>query len=395
MNCSKWTLALISAGCVSLPAIAGADEAVKTTPSLLTGLSATTLSGYVDTSMHWNPGTGNANLPIYTANGAPGGVKADGFNLNAVEVTLSKPAMGDGWSAGYNSTLVFGPDALAYNTSFGSTYSDFALKDTYVDLHAPIGPNGLGVKIGTFSTILGYEVFETGNNPNYTRSYGYAMEPTALTGVLGTYVLCPEVTLNGGIANTWSPGINTRNFLSSAGGDGNHTESFKTYMGSVVFTAPERSGFLTGSTLSLGFTTGYDAIIDENVTSYYAGSTINTPLKNLKAGVSFDLLDVAQASGENWAVGTYLLYGVTEKLSLNARAEYLRSRGDEKFLLTPEEVMELTFTASYDLWKNVLTRLEVRWDHDLTNDGFYGGDTFGAGTEDNAVVVAANIIYKF
>src|SRR6516225_3404247 len=171
MKCNAWTIALIGAGVVSLPAVSQADEATNAVPALLTSLASTTLSGYVDTSAHWNPGTGNNNLPTYSPNGAPGGTKADGFNFNLVNLTLSHPA-GDGWSAGYNASLLMGPDAVGYNTSVGAGNSDFGLKDAYVDLHAPIC-NGLDVKIGTFTEILGYEVFETGNNPNYTRSYGY------------------------------------------------------------------------------------------------------------------------------------------------------------------------------------------------------------------------------
>src|ERR1035441_6372993 len=60
---NAWTVALVSAGVVSLPAAARAEE-TATTNSVLTALSTTTISGYVDTSAQWNPGTGNANLPV-------------------------------------------------------------------------------------------------------------------------------------------------------------------------------------------------------------------------------------------------------------------------------------------------------------------------------------------
>ena len=149
---NAWTVVLISAGVVSLPAAAHAEES---TNAVLTALSATTISGYVDTSAQWNPGTGNANLPVYTPNGAPGSSKADGFNLDVVAITLSKPVGEGEWGAGYNATLLFGPDANGYNNVPGqSGSSDFSLKDTYVDLHAPLG-NGLDLKLGTFTEILG------------------------------------------------------------------------------------------------------------------------------------------------------------------------------------------------------------------------------------------------
>ena len=46
-----------------VPSNVRAEEA-KTTP-LLTALSATTISGYVDTSAIWNPGTGTRTRPVW------------------------------------------------------------------------------------------------------------------------------------------------------------------------------------------------------------------------------------------------------------------------------------------------------------------------------------------
>ena len=89
--------------------------------------------------------------------------------------------------------LIFcsGPDANTFatqsTTSTGQVIS--AVKQAYVDLKAPIG-NGLDFKIGVWDTIIGYEVFESGNNPNFTRSYGYTIEPTTHTGVLASYQFC-------------------------------------------------------------------------------------------------------------------------------------------------------------------------------------------------------------
>ena len=36
-----------------------------------------------------------------------------------------------------------------------------------------------------FDTIVGYESTTAGNNPNYSKSYGYNIEPTTHTGILG------------------------------------------------------------------------------------------------------------------------------------------------------------------------------------------------------------------
>src|SRR5437667_12460936 len=107
MKCNPWTMALVGAGLVSLPAVIQAEEKPS---SVMTALSSTTLSGYVDTSAQWNFGTGNANLPPYAFGGSS---KADGFNLNVVRLVLEKPTdtTADAWSAGYKADLLFGPDA--------------------------------------------------------------------------------------------------------------------------------------------------------------------------------------------------------------------------------------------------------------------------------------------
>ncbi len=66
----------------------------------------------------------------------------------------------------------------------------------------------------------------------------------------------------------------------------------------------------------------------------------------------------------------------------------------------PPKVLALTGTIQYDLWKNVLSRLEVRWDHQANGGpGFWGGN-FGEGggggpDKHNYWLIAANIIYKF
>ena len=70
MKFNKWTVALAALGVVSLASAAKAEE--KASP-VMTALSSTTISGYVDTSAQWNFGTGNANLPPYKFNSAQQG----------------------------------------------------------------------------------------------------------------------------------------------------------------------------------------------------------------------------------------------------------------------------------------------------------------------------------
>jgi Putative beta-barrel porin-2, OmpL-like. bbp2 len=61
---------------------------------------------------------------------------------------------------------------------------------------------------------------------------------------------------------------------------------------------------------------------------------------------------------------------------------------------TGNSIYAVTATAQYDLWKNVISRVEFRWDH-VEHGLAFGGTTTGTPTRENAYLLAANVIYKF
>ena len=399
MKQNAWTLALVSAGLVSLPALLWAEE--QPSP-IMTALASTTISGYVDTSAQWNIGTGNANAPPY-AFGGPG--KADGFNLNVVDLALEKPVdTGQAWGAGYKVELWFGPDADALATQSTGITADLAVKQAYVALHTPVG-NGLDFQIGVWDTIIGYEVANAVNNPNFTRSYGYTIEPSTHTGIRAAYQFSETFAAIAGVADTCAPQINQRANPPKA-------ESYKSYMGSIVLTAPGDMGFLAGSTLSgcviNGFNSGANGGAGADQTSWYVGGTLNTPVEGLKVGAAYDYAGVSSQplSGSSYAnaVALYASYRATEKLSFYARGEYassdaLTSAGTP--LLGASKVFAVTGTVQYDLWANVMSRIEFRWDHAGDGVNAYGGTPVAGSTDpvpptrQNSYILLANITYKF
>jgi hypothetical protein len=437
MKLNKWTIALATVGVVSLASAAKAEE--KAVNTVQTALAATTISGYVDTSAQWNIGSGNANLPPYKFGGPS---KADGFNLDVVQVRIEKTLDEAEWAAGYRVDLWMGPDANVLGTQsiLGTGASDFAIRQAYVALRTPIG-NGIDWKVGVFDSIIGYESVESPNNPNYTRSYGHSIEPQTHTGVLASYRVCDFFSMSAGIADTMGPTINGRD----SDPFGPKAESYKTFMGSIALTAPKSMGFLEGSTLYAGIVSGFSPrtyLVDatttpittaqENQTSYYVGATVATPVTGLRLGASFDLLDVqadqnsVAHGGETWSLAGYASFQATEKLSLHGRVEYLKDRGPQKFFTgtfhsdptdatsalgvgdtAPNGVFALTGTVQYDLWKNVISRLEVRWDHATEGPEVWGGTVpgptadlgsgprVGGGDQKDEIVIAANLIYKF
>lgn len=380
MQLNKWTIALAATGAVSFGAFA--DE-----HPVATALSSTTLSGYVDTAAIWNFGRGAAvaNRGINTAAN-----RQDGFNLNGVKVALEKALDEGTWSAGYKVETIFGPNALELPGLLGG--SQIALKQAYVALRAPVG-NGIDFKVGHYDPIVGYEVVDGYANPNFSRSFGYNIEPFGHTGVLASYQFNEVFGASAGVANSGS--LNGSALTANFGGTGLQTESVKTYMLGVVAKAPESTGWFAGSSLYAGVVDGGGGIRagGDNIL-VYVGGTMATPWKELTLGASYDTLLVKNGSYAN-AFALYVSYQVTEKLKVNNRFEYANS-GFGNFVSPAfgtvsgldEKVLAYTGTIDYALWANVVSRLEFRWDHVAGGVGTFGG-------QKNDLSVAANLIYKF
>jgi hypothetical protein len=328
MMSDKWTVVLAATGLLSLASVAKAEERAY---SVLTAPSAKTLSGYVDTSAQWNFGTGNANTPPYRFGGAS---KADGFNLNVVQLRIEKSLDETEWAAGYRLDLWAGLDANSLGTvsTLATGASDFAIRQAYVSLRMPVG-NGIEWKVGVFDSIIGYESIESPRDPNYTRSYGNTIEPTTHTGLLTSYRFSDVFSAAVGVADTFGPSINSRVRGGSAGfvsgifvryfstplaapGQNAYAESYKTNMGLIALTAPDTTGRLAGSTLYFGAINGFNnSVFGSGVgmpqLNVYAGANVPTLVSRLRLGIAFDNADLATTflgttvDGSAWALAGY------------------------------------------------------------------------------------------
>lgn len=404
MNCNLRTAALLAAGIISAGSVAQAEEA-RLNP-VETALTSTTISGYVSTSAFFDLGEdeGGSRLPGRSFDGAN---KIDQINLDVVKLSIEKPLDEADWSAGYKVDLLFGPDANTLGTPsvLGENNSDFGVKQAYVALQTPLG-NDLIAKMGVFDTLIGYEVFESGNNPNYSRSYAYFIEPTQHTGLLLSYQLTESIAINGGIADSWSPRIN------APGTEVDATKDFglQTYMGSLSVTLPESAGFLNGTTLYGGVVHGLaaaEAGDGDPRTSWYAGVTVPTPLEGLGVGAAYDYrtterarVGLDDASEYAQAIAGYVTYQVSKQVKLGARGEYANGSAGTWGAYAAggpdnEEFLGITGTVDLSIWANALARIEFRWDSDLSDGaGAFGGAAPGK-QEDNAYVIGLNLLYKF
>ena len=411
MKFNKWTLGLAAVGAVSLASAVRADEAPKLVP-LNTAISSTVISGYVDVAAQYNMGNygPSAGVPAGLSQG-----KIDNFSLNDVVVSLDKPQDETPWASGYHIDLNAGTDAVGVGGNgtqasgaagsaaggTGSGINNFAVRQAYVVLRTPVG-NGIDWKIGIQDDIIGYEGNTDGGNPNYTRSVGYSVEPTTLLGMVGSYKITDAVTVQAGLVDATSP-----NFSGPFGTRGPNS-SDKTVAAAVTFTAPDSFGFAKGATLTAATLLNIDKNGQDN---YYAGVTLPTPVSILKVGAAFDLVSTANAGPGNskndsgWVLGLYGSLQPTDKLSFNVRGEYFDLEGSDTW--TPGNYYynnffhhangrgeELTATMQYNLWANVISRVEFRWDHIDSGTSFANPGEGGYAVGD-AFLLAANLIYTF
>ena len=376
MKFNKWTLGLAAVGAVSMASAVRADEAKLS--QLNTAVSNTTISGYVDTAVQYNAGNAGRTLAPITTQGGSG--VADGFSLNALDITIDKPQDESTWASGYHIDLNTGQDAISANGS------NFGVRQAYIALRTPVG-NGIDWKLGAFDGVTGYEGNTGYSNPNYTRSYGYQVNPASELGLIGSYKVCNEVTVQLGIAN--------RNGASSGGNTGTSPElSSKNYIADVALTAPDSWGWFKGSTLNLGTVQTFDNYGQNN---YNASLTFNTPIAALKGGLSYDKVQDLGKYNQGYdgnIFGVYASYQQTDKLSYSVRGEYVDGANFSYFYGNKNPYgngkgTEVTATVEYDLWANVVSRAEFRWDH-AENAAEFNNNYTG-----NAYLLALNVVYKF
>jgi opacity protein-like surface antigen len=370
MNINKWTVALAAAGVVSLASVANAQDAKETVKTLA---ASTTLSGYVSTSVNWTPSKAPGAQGYFANSG-----KTDRIALDVISLTVASKAGEGEWAAGYKAQIWAGPDAAALGTADAG--ADFAIKNAYISLRAPLG-TGVDLKLGVFDTIIGYESTDRNVNPFYSHSYGFAIEPTQHTGLLASYRVSDAISLSAGIANTTDAVIN---------GASTNTKR-KTYMAAGTLTAPASFGFLKGTSVTVGWVGGRASAGATTTDSLYVGGTIPLPIKDLSLGLAWDE-ELKDRSADRSVLAAYLSYKVSDKLTANARYEYVDAgAGTVGDLTASHDLHGITVGLDYKLWANVTSRLEYRLD--IGDDGSRTAAKINGLKKNNSVI--ANVIYNF
>ncbi len=371
---------IVLSGWLWLSSLVPAQEA----PASVHALAASaTLSGYVSSGYHFGPDGGSDPFAL-----AP--THRDAFSLDVVGLSLQRPL--DEWlfDAGFRIDLWLGPDASLLNS--GITGNTVELRQAHFDLRMPIadprdagGPYSLDLRLGVFDSPLGYESLDRNDNPHYTHSWGFTIEPTLHTGLLAMY---PGVDAleNGesdylfslGVANTIDPRIN---------GAPENVDR-KSLLAGLTWLLPESFGPLRGTAFSAGYVNGKARTGAETVQNLYLALGLPLPSDRWTLSLVYDTRMPEGAGEDDSVLGVYLGHRLNDKLSLNLRGEIFRD-GDKLFAseggAEQTDGHSLTATLDYRLWDNVISRLEYRWDH--TDQPVNG--------RDNTQAFHVNLIYEF
>ena len=164
------------------------------------------VSGFVDVAYTQNLNNPNSNLNqgrIFDTN-------SNAFMPHLAQIMLERPADAAGSGvdrAGFRARLNFGSDARVTKarTDFqtGTVNSEVDFQELYAEYIAPIG-NGLKIQFGKMNTLIGYEVINSPENANFSRSFMFGTgQAFTTTGVRFTYTFNPLVTASLGVVNGW------------------------------------------------------------------------------------------------------------------------------------------------------------------------------------------------
>jgi hypothetical protein len=345
------------------PAVALAQGPAKPDEKPKTLWDEVTLFGYVENSYVWNLGhTGRDDvneLRLYDFDA--------GYSFNMAEFSIKKdPTDARPW--GFGLVVTGGLDAQK-NHAIGIFRDDddafpfrntakFDLQEAYGSYKIPVG-SGLTVKAGKFVTLLGYEVIESPNNLNFSRSFlfGFAI-PLTHVGALASYSPTEWLSITAGPVVGWDVADDNNDTLSA--------------MGQIAFTG------VKDLTTALNFITGPEQFDKKtnprtvlDLVANYTGIPKLTLGLNVDYGWEIDEPSLVSTRDRSttahwWGYAGYAAYDWTERLRTALRGEYFRDADGARTLAVgagaPVSLWEITATVQYKIWKGLVARLEYRHD---------------------------------
>ena len=390
---------------VSAPSPAPADKI-----SLSSLLGPVTVSGFGDVYYGYDynhPENNQSGLRNFEA-------PTNGFAFNMAELILDKPA--DATSAesrlGYHVSAAYGQAAKIVNESDSNftDYSNFYVKEAYLDYLAPIG-KGLTITVGKFVTPAGAEVIESNANWNYSRSmlFYYAI-PYFHFGASAKYAFNPKIAVTGYLVNGWNNTVIVHDYTSLGNSSG------LTYGMSLAYTPNAKwsvtENYIAGPVVDqYNYTSApYYPITDwKQLSDTVIGYTPNAKWAfQLNGDYGFgpryyyyddsDTPTSVSPAVKWWGVAGYAKYTWTPKTNFAVRYEYYDDTNGYTGLIAegPDSgdrgfAQEVTGTWSYNLTSALLVRAEYRYDY--ATQPIFAKSTDGFVREQNTAYLS--FVYSF
>lgn len=316
--------------------------------------------------------------------------KDNSFSVNDAAIFLSRNKEDEDF--GFVLTVDFG-DTARYtgrdwdgdgNLTDSEEDDYFELREAYLTYKLPWF--GSVLKAGTFTTLLGYEVFKTPTNfnPNISNSilFGYS-NPFTHTGLLLNTPLGEIAGFDIGVVNGWD------NFL-----DQNTGKTLLTGLGIKPFESlATYTAFAYGAEQLPLDKGGVGAGSKRAEVTMNATWTVTDALSfaiDSVYGHETELISPSGDKGADWyGAAAYAMFKANDYLSFALRTEVFDDT-DGARTGVKQTVWEVTPTVGFQLTKHVLTRFEYR--HDESSKGYFQKQD---GLQNGSDTVAGEIILAF
>lgn len=329
-------------------------------------LQESKLTGFVDVGVVWNfdrpENRMNGNLPVVESVRAFDR-RSRSFYLHNAQLSLRRDATKE-LITGYHVELSLGSDANVIAPSPSSNEDYFDVQEANVQILAPVG-SGLDVRIGKFATLAGYEVIESKDNYNYSRSLPFLFAiPFTHTGVRASYQAIETVKLTLGINNGWDS-LEDNNDAKTLEFQALVTPTPWLTLSGVVYYGAEKTPV------------GVHDPGDKRWLIDLVATVSNIPgLPGWTFGANLDLAEEEASSvtdpgdDASWmGLAFYAKWQINEPWAVAARFSLLddsdafRTNGEDK------QLSEITLTVEYRITKDTIARLEFR--HDMSDEDVF------------------------
>lgn len=337
------------------------------------------MSGFIDTYYSYNysrPNDRRGSTPSFVRDGDQGDwldVRAfdredNSFTLDNVEISVFKPStekdpIGFGFTTNYGEIaqrLTFVPSDGRVDGASGG--DDFTISQGFVTYKAPIG-KGLDFKFGKFATWIGAELWESVDNPNFSRSLLYQNAiPFTNTGLAVSYPLLDKLTATGYLVNGWDTFVDN-NTGKTLGYQFNWAIAENTNFIVNGSHGPEQTD---NSSNNRHFWDLIFAIKPFEKTAFNL---------NLDYGTEEDgaMLATINENGQWWGFSGIVNQDITDSFGLALRGEYFDDNDGARLGVDALNIWEITLTANIKIRENLLVRPELRYD-EANQDAFNGRD---------------------